>query len=364
MSIIKFYTDCVITSGIKRATITDLTREHYKLIPLAMAEIIMTFDGKEEAALWDAFEGQEEMLAVYLEFLYENEFIFWCDTKEEANCFTALDTQWDFPGQISNAVLELDAKSKYNIGLTLASLQQLGCQSVKIMIDHPKEQEAILLSILRLLEGSLITCLEVNLNFRESLEAKLLKWMIQFPRLLKVFVFNAPENAISEVVKEQLWKHSKIVFTTAPMSNNSCGQVHWGYFTTNVTHYTESLLHNSCLNRKLAIDVSGNIKNCQGMKAHFGNLKDTTLEEAVNKPDFKKYWTITKDKISKCKDCEFRHICTDCRAFIENPEDIYSAPLKCGYDPYTCEWEDWSISRLKQHAIDYYALRELLEKKP
>jgi SPASM domain peptide maturase of grasp-with-spasm system len=291
MRIIKFYTDCVITSGIKRAVITDLTREHYKLIPLAMAEIIIAFDGKEEAELWRAFEGQEEMLAVYLEFLYENEFIFWCDTMEEAMRFTALNTQWDYPGQISNAVLELNHTSNYNIGHVLSSLQQLGCQSVKIMIDDPKEQEAILLSILKLLEGSLITCLEVNLSFSEGLEAKLLKWMIQFPRLLKVFVFCAPENVISEAVKEQLWKHSKIIFTTAPMSNNSCGQVHWGYFTTNIIHYTESLLHNTCLNRKLAIDSGGNIKNCQGMKEHFGNLKDTTLSVAINTQGFKKYWT-------------------------------------------------------------------------
>ena len=90
------------------------------------------------------------------------------------------------------------------------------------------------------------------------------------------------------------------------------------------------------------------------MKESYGNIKDTTLEEVLNKKGFKKLWTIHKDKIKVCQDCEFRHICTDCRAYREDPEDIYSKPLKCGYSPYTNEWEEWSTNPLKQKAIKHY----------
>ena len=96
------------------------------------------------------------------------------------------------------------------------------------------------------------------------------------------------------------------------------------------------------------------------MKTCFGNIKNTTLEEAINKQGFKKYWDVTKDQIVKCKDCEFRHVCTDCRAYTDNPQDSYAAPLKCGYDPYTCEWEEWSNHPLKQKAIDFYGMRDIL----
>jgi len=96
------------------------------------------------------------------------------------------------------------------------------------------------------------------------------------------------------------------------------------------------------------------------MAQSFGNIKDTTLQEALDHPEFKKYWNVTKDQVAVCKDCEFRYICTDCRAYIENPEDMYSKPLKCGYNPYTCEWEEWSTNPLKQKAIDYYGMREIL----
>jgi SPASM domain peptide maturase of grasp-with-spasm system len=99
----------------------------------------------------------------------------------------------------------------------------------------------------------------------------------------------------------------------------------------------------------MGIDINGNIKNCPLMPEKFGNIHQSSLEEILIKSDFKKYWNLTKDKIEICKDCEFRYICTDCRAFTQrthkNKENLdISKPLKCGYDPYTCTWEDWSES--------------------
>jgi SPASM domain peptide maturase of grasp-with-spasm system len=137
---------------------------------------------------------------------------------------------------------------------------------------------------------------------------------------------------------------------------NHCGRISTRYFVSNLNFFTESQHHNTCLNRKISIDQNGNIKNCPNMTKDYRNISSTTLQEALNHPDFKKYWNITKDKISVCKDCEFRHICTDCRAYIENPEDIYSKPLKCGYNPYTCEWEDWSTNPLKEKVIKHYGI--------
>ena len=83
-----------------------------------------------------------------------------------------------------------------------------------------------------------------------------------------------------------------------------------------------------------------------------------TLKEALEKSGFKDLWSIRKDDVEVCKDCEFRHVCLDCRAFRESPEHIYSKPLKCGYSPYTCKWEVWSESSLKQKAIQYYGLSQ------
>jgi SPASM domain peptide maturase of grasp-with-spasm system len=82
------------------------------------------------------------------------------------------------------------------------------------------------------------------------------------------------------------------------------------------------------------------ISKIPSMPESFGSIKDILLEEALNKANFKKYWNITKDQIDVCKDCEFRHICTDCRAYTEEPDNINSKPLKCGYNPYTNKWSE------------------------
>ena len=97
------------------------------------------------------------------------------------------------------------------------------------------------------------------------------------------------------------------------------------------------------------------------MVQSFGNIKESTLAEALNHPGFKKHWNITKDQVAVCKDCEFRYICTDCRAYLEKPDDQYSKPLKCGYNPYTNTWEAWSASPLKQKAIDFYGMKDLVQ---
>jgi radical SAM protein with 4Fe4S-binding SPASM domain len=73
------------------------------------------------------------------------------------------------------------------------------------------------------------------------------------------------------------------------------------------------------------------------MKDVFGNIEDVSIDiaEVVSTELFKKYWDITKSQIEDCKICEFRSICTDCRAFT----NTYGKPSKCSYNPRTKVWE-------------------------
>ncbi len=142
---------------------------------------------------------------------------------------------------------------------------------------------------------------------------------------------------------------------------NSCGKVDLKYFNTNIQKVVEAMNYNSCLHKKISIDKYGNIKNCPAMPQSYGNIKELSLEEALNHTEFKKYWNLTKDNIEVCRDCEFRYICTDCRAYTEqshsNSDGLdTSKPLKCGYDPYTGEWKEWSTNPLKQKSIKYYGI--------
>lgn len=90
--------------------------------------------------------------------------------------------------------------------------------------------------------------------------------------------------------------------------------------------------------------------------------KDVECLSDQHLKQIKKYWNIHKDQISICGDCEYRHVCTDCCAYIEDPNDDYSKPLKCGYDPYTNIWEEWSINPIKHKGIAYYDMHALINK--
>jgi SPASM domain peptide maturase of grasp-with-spasm system len=145
------------------------------------------------------------------------------------------------------------------------------------------------------------------------------------------------------------------MYTCKKISNeHCCGVIDPSLFAINIKTFTESLHFNSCLNRKVSVDKKGYIKNCPSLSNHYGHVDETNLADITKTDDFKKLWNIKKDQISICKDCEFRHICTDCRAYRDNPDDIKSKPLKCGYNPYTAEWEDWSMNPLKQKSIKHY----------
>ena len=75
------------------------------------------------------------------------------------------------------------------------------------------------------------------------------------------------------------------------------------------------------------------------MKTTFGKVKNISqLSSIIRSQEFHKNWKITKDQISICKDCEFRHVCSDCRAYLQEPQNSLSKPLKCNYDPYTASW--------------------------
>jgi len=265
-----------------------------------------------------------------------------------------LDRFWDTPFEITNSIMDLNSESSHDYISFLDQLEELNCRHLEIRFfdTSAKELEIILQDIKH--SNSIIHFVDVVSSMKFE-DFKYFEELIKvYPRLLCVTILDSDKNKIIFPVVQG---RGEIVHTVQSIpSNNHCGKISTINFAVSIKNFTESLNHNSCLNRKISIDTEGNIKNCPSMSQSFGNIKDTTLQEALDYPNFKKYWNVTKDKIAVCKDCEFRYICTDCRAYVENPEGDYSKPLKCGYSPYTNKWEEWSTNPLKQKAIEFYGM--------
>jgi SPASM domain peptide maturase of grasp-with-spasm system len=300
-------------------------------------------------------KGDQKILEEYAQFILENDLGFMVK-KEEIDQYPPLSTEWDSSEMITNVIVDIKDNHIF-LNNVISQLMQLKTSFVQLRFFNTLNIDT-LTYIIEQTSRSRIKGIEVYLPHHESITTKKLnKIFVDNERLRQVIIYNCSTTKTTPISETNAYIYQT---TQNTISEKSCGIIHPNYFSTNLALYTESLAHNTCLNRKISIDADGNIKNCPSMQESFGNIKDTTLQEAINKPNFKKYWNITKDEITKCKDCEFRHVCTDCRAYLENPDDIYSAPLKCGYNPYTCEWEEWSTNPLKQQAIEHYGMREIL----
>lgn len=352
---IKLFTDCQIVMGKNRAIICDLQRIKYVFIPISLASLFNRQGILDLRTIRSKLDNDNfAIFKDYLKLLQFHEFIFDC-TKNEAARFPAISLEFDYPATISNAILDFDKNSRHDLKAIIDTFFiPANCRYIQIR-SFDEVDMLFLDKIIHDINSSFIKAIDLIIkNSNDFSYEKLAKWVFNNKKIRSLTIHSSPEN---KIIQNENYGFSVVVAIKQKItSENHCGIIHHSTFSINIETFTESQKNNTCLNRKLAIDKEGNIKNCPSMNNNFGNVKNTSLKKVFRNPDFKKYWQINKDSIDVCKDCEFRHICTDCRAYIENPENPFSKPLKCGYNPYTNEWSEWSSNPLKQKAIHYYGL--------
>ncbi len=107
-------------------------------------------------------------------------------------------------------------------------------------------------------------------------------------------------------------------------------------------------LYHSCLAGKIAITATGDVFPCIFARNQLcGNIVNHSLDEILKNPLLTTCWHTTKDSITKCKDCEYRYACSDCRPLAQGsaPEKNWlAAPQNCSYNPYTGQWEPPTLS--------------------
>jgi len=309
--------------------IYDLDRGSFHKIPLSVALVLQ---GASQTSLVTFLENikidDKNTIIEWLNKFEELEIGMFCD-KEEAPLISRMNMNWIMPCAIVNGIIYYNES---NFDLAINHLCRLNCQDIQIRFLGEICRNELDLISQKLMFTSIKTC-EIVANITENIDSNYLKQLAFSNKRFRRFYFlNSPKNEYCQCGT------SIAVFSKQGLLDE-CGYIHHSYFNLNIPLFTESQHHNTCLNRKLSIDKDGYIKNCPYMEHHYGHISNTKIEDVVNLPEFQKWWHIKKDDIDVCKDCEFRHMCTDCRAFIKDPENIYSQPAKCTYNPYICKWE-------------------------
>jgi radical SAM protein with 4Fe4S-binding SPASM domain len=117
-------------------------------------------------------------------------------------------------------------------------------------------------------------------------------------------------------------------------------------FTINKKEFIRNHFYNPCWAGKIAVIANGDVLPCIFARDHTaGNLKGMTLKELIASHKLKELWGITKDKVERCKDCEYRYACNDCRPLAYGQSgNLYAEYPRCTYDPYNVEWYPYEAS--------------------
>lgn len=248
--------------------------------------------------------------------------------------------EWDFPRHIQNAIIDVDEQSLHNFSLIAEELEKLLCKNVQFRFFCDLTIHS-LLSIISLFIDRDFESMDFLLKYNASIDKDFyLETAGKYPSV-SFIIYNSPINEFHEShLKEIYLKVGYVQYIKQNIiSSCNCGIINPSTFllNNNLKDFLEGVLRNKCLNRKIAVDCEGNIKNCPSLTKSYGNInKGDSLLKVIKEDSFKEYWYITKDQIVVCKDCEFRYVCSDCRAFISEKLD---KPLKCKYDPYKGIWE-------------------------
>ena len=358
MRFFNLFSDIIITRGASRVLVSDLQRNISEIFPLELFYVIEELNTKSVEQILSNYDLESKLLfEEYLEFLLEEEYGFITYNDWDKN-FIPYSFNHNVPSKISNIFLELDDFSIFE--KIKHSIENLGVQYLSVYSCREISIKEIL-EIELIFENTSLEGIEIYCPYHQEINDNSLKVLNKnFERIYSVVFYNCN-------IKFDLNEDSVFNFTKDSLNIKRCGMVDLKYFSTNIPKIIESKNYNSCLFKKIGIDSKGNIKNCPAFEESYGNINKTSLENVINIESFKKYWNLAKNEIEVCKDCEFRYVCTDCRAYTEKTHinkdglDI-SKPLKCGYSPYTGEWEEWSLNPLKQMAIKYYDMHGLLTK--
>lgn len=326
----KLFAECKLVKGHIRSAIYDLPRATYKLIPNDLFFILSTFKRHTIDDIKNNYvESQHQIIDEYFNMLIDNEFIFFCD-EDELELFVDINTEWDYPGFISNAIIELPMQND-TLTSSLLSLEKLGCRFIQFRSFNTLDLNYIE-AILMFLHNKDFDYVEIISKCGNHDIARINN-ILQNNQRLRLFYFYGAEKSV--VLKDMKYERQKIVFSTEMKEKHSDFHVNNKfYFKVNITLYCESVLFNNYYNRKVCITKEGEIKNCLSLERSFGNVNNfDSIYKIISTDEFQLLWHINHDKIKICQDCEFRYMCVDNTPLrYENGEWIKTS--HCFYNPY------------------------------
>jgi len=172
-----------------------------------------------------------------------------------------------------------------------------------------------------------------TLEIDKNLDLKIVSPMLENYRVARIFYYDEvlPDSFFPGVKREK-----------KSYDFNGCkllSQINEEFQVITVNEYEFNIQFNSCWGGKVAICSDLTLRPCIYSNIIIGNLREFR-DPSDLKEKLKPYWGLTKDKVIRCKDCEFRYICFDCREIpYRKTHHLDSENFQCNYDPQAGKWK-------------------------
>jgi SPASM domain peptide maturase of grasp-with-spasm system len=339
---LSLFANCVPVRGHKYSAIYDLQRKKMHQIPTIFLDVLDELSQLTETEVRQILLSEKPEQSgnkKFIRFILEQELGFFSKYPER---FPKIDFSYREPDSIHNAIIDVN-EIKHDFAHIFSELDDVGCEYVQIRAFSN------LLSITDYHAIAKIACHRSirSIEFIAKYDSQIseLQWADlarHNPIISRIYIHSAAAAKISPVfaVEGDEKPMREIYFTRQIIASaDACGRIEVIYLDPPTEQvFSENINRNGCLNRKIAIDAKGELKNCPSMQKSFGKSAATPFAKIVLEPSFQAPWYIRKDQIEVCRDCEFRYACSDCRAHLSDPNNPLSKPAKCSYDPYQGRW--------------------------
>jgi SPASM domain peptide maturase of grasp-with-spasm system len=336
--VFRLYPSCKLVKGGAYSAIYDLDR---RMLFRFDSAYLPLFERAEAGITSDEMDGLDpgprarciEVIA-YLE---EREVGRYLDAASAA-LLAPLPERWDSPHTILSAIVDV-ADQEPEWEALVGQLDGLQTRSLQVRCFAGLIGREGATRLLARMLGTRITRIELVLKWASEWDRQDWRQLFhQFENLQRVRLHSAPRDLdisgdeVSDLPRRLVRFERKIIDGAA-----HCGAIAEGSLATpSAALYSELRSFNGCLNRKVSIRADGQICNCPSLRATYGS-DVRRLSEIVKSHAFQRPWAIAKDRISVCSGCEFRYVCTDCRAYLG--DDLSTEkPARCRYDPLTGRW--------------------------
>jgi SPASM domain peptide maturase of grasp-with-spasm system len=335
-SIYRVFPNVLPVVGYHQGILCDLFRGDTFILPKDLIELISRHGEFHEDQLIELYGADNtETILEYIDFLVNRKLVF-STNRNISRCIPTFSLEWDCPSTITNAQIAISSTTKLEaLKVALSELQQLGCKALGLIIEGMPLSSII--DFISFIDSTFNFILEISVDYEHNTSQDIL--INQVEDLKKVVRTVICGGNQSSYIKSDKYNYLCFQWVSTHQKQMPCSYPSPSSFNSSMPFFCESKSFNSCLNRKLSIDSKGNVRNCIASKLSFGKIMEHSISKIINSSSLPDIWNITKDQIDVCKDCEFRHMCTDCRVFIKDPENIYSQPAKCTYNPYIAKWQ-------------------------